>query len=129
MYIYYVCHSNRLVLRDNHLSVVLARVVRAADRPHHHPRAVVCTVVVSVILLQSVKCVSSDSLIPLTEIMLTLHLHWVPTTVPSWRLSFAPGLVSRHRHRPTSLASPQLTRPAWLLYLTLYGASAGHNTS
>ena len=44
----------RLVLRDDDLSVVLAGVVRAADRPHHHPGAVVITVVISVVLLQSV---------------------------------------------------------------------------
>ena len=46
--------TQRLVLRDDDLSVVLAGVVRAADRPHHHPGAVVITVVISVVLLQSV---------------------------------------------------------------------------
>ena len=46
--------TQRLVLRDDDLSVVLAGVVRATDRPHHHPGAVVLTVVISVVLLQSV---------------------------------------------------------------------------
>ena len=116
-----------LVLSDDSLSVVLAGVIGAADCPHHHPGVVVLAVVVSVVLLQSDAVSAWPVVTP--PMMLTLHRHWVPTTVPTWRLTLAPGLVSRHRHRPTSLASPQLTSPASLLYLALYGASAGHSTS
>ena len=68
-----LAHGDRLVLRDDDLSVVLAGVVRAADRPHHHPGAVVITVVISVVLLQSVNVSALFSIGP-------DHAHCSPCT-------------------------------------------------